>query len=166
RQVLEGRSESTEKLGVRISAALGLEVGDRLLHIGDGNPPLSHFGHEIRDIAFVAPALGAEIELGPGPDGGKRKDRRLDLLTGPIGIGFHTGLSERPRRQYDQNRHRENGAKRSMHTRFPLSSMIGLPLPPIKPPRIMDASLNASPGVSEHARDGLAQDRRDWGATP
>jgi len=43
--------------------------------------------------------------------------------------------------------------------------MIGLPLPPIKPPRIADASLNASPGVSERARDGMAGDRGDWDAT-
>jgi hypothetical protein len=44
--------------------------------------------------------------------------------------------------------------------------MIGLPLPPIKPPRIADALLNPSPGVSERALDGMLGDRRDWGATP
>src|SRR5271165_517322 len=165
RQILEGRGESAQKLRVRVGAGLRLEVRDGLLHVGDRNPPLRHFGRQIRNIAFVPPALRVQIELWPGPDGGKRKGRRLDLLTGPIGIGFHAGLSDRPRRQYDQNRNRENGAKRSMHTRFPLSSMIGLPLPPIKPPRITDASLNASPGVSEHARDGLAGDRGDWDAT-
>ncbi len=166
RQVLEGRGESAQKLRVGVGAGLRLEGRDRLLHVGDRNPPLCHFGRQIRDIAFVPPALRVQIELRPGPDGGKRKDRRLDLLTGPIGIGFHAWLSDRPRRQYDQNRNRENGAKRGMHTRFPLSSMIGLPLPPIKPPRIADALLNASPGVSERGLDGMAQDRRDWGATP
>jgi hypothetical protein len=71
--------------------------------------------------------------------GGPAQTEASEKVGGPIGIGFGW-LSDRLRRQHDQNRNRETDAKRSKHARFPLNSMIGLPLPPIKPPRLADAT--------------------------
>jgi hypothetical protein len=77
-------------------------------------------------------------------------------LAGPIRIGLHAGLSACARRHCGHDRNRENGAERSMHTRFPLGSMIGSPLPAIKPPRVADAAFGASFNMS---------DRTSWDAT-
>ena len=65
RQILEGGGESAQKLGARVGAGLRLEVRDRRLDVGGRNPPLRHFGLQIRDVAFIAPALRIEIERGP-----------------------------------------------------------------------------------------------------
>jgi hypothetical protein len=161
RQVLEGGRESAEKLGARVGAGLRPEVRDRRLHIGGRNPPLRHFGLESRDVAFVAPALRIESERRAGPDRGKREGRRLDLLTGPIRIGLHAGLSDCAGRRCGQDRNRENGAERSMHTSFPSGSMIGLPLPAIKRPTPCGC-------VVWHARasENMGCGRMSWDATP
>jgi hypothetical protein len=44
--------------------------------------------------------------------------------------------------------------------------MIGLPLPPIKPPRIAGASLKTRFVARERARHGIAGDASVSGATP
>src|ERR1700730_4194413 len=99
RQVRERRGEGTQKLGVRIAAGLRFEVGDRGLHVSDGNAPLRHLRLQIRDVAFVVPALRVQIQLRAGPDGGERKSGRLDLLAGPARIRLSFEWSERLRRE-------------------------------------------------------------------
>ena len=68
RQIRERRGEGAQKLGVRVGAGLRFEAADRSLHISDGNTPLRHLRLQIRDVAFIAPALRVQIELRPGPD--------------------------------------------------------------------------------------------------
>ena len=125
---VERRGEGAQKLGVRVGAGLRFEVGDRGLHVSDGNAPLRHLRLQIRDVAFVAPALRVQIELRAGPDGGERKSRRLDLLAGPVRIGLSLRLSDRLRRRAGpQSQSRERRAPQDAFA-FPLerNDKIGL----------------------------------------
>ena len=149
RQIRKRRGEGAQKLGVRVRAGLRFEVGDRGLHIVDGDAALGHLGLEIRDVAFIAPVLGVEIELRPGPDGGERKGRRLDLLAGPVRIGLSFIFSDRLRREWGHDRDHENGAGRNMHLRFLSRAMIRLGLRPIKPLKFTGCAALAPFGVDQ-----------------
>ena len=155
RQILESRGECAQQLRVRVGSGLCLEVRDRRLDIGDRNPPLRHFRDEIGNIGLVAPGLRVQIELRPGPDGGERKSRSLDLRTGPIRISLDSRLRACLRRRSGDNRNREDDAERNMQGRFHSGAIIGLPTFPIKPPGFADASS----GASKHPRDSVIGDR-------
>ena len=140
-QIRERRGKRAQKLGVRIGAGLRFEVGDRSLHISNGNTPLRHLRLQIHDVAFIAPVLGIQIELRPGPDRGERKSWRLDLLAGPVRIRLSLVLSDRRRGQRGHDRDHKNGAGRWMHLRFLSRPMIRSRLWPIKPLKFTVAPL-------------------------